>query len=136
MPDQEFVNPRLAEIYDYLDDDRSDLVHYVNLIESLNVQSVLDVGCGTGSLLCLMAGKGYKLYGVDPAAASLDVARGKPGADGVEWILGDAASFTLVQADIAVMTGNVAQVFVGDNDWLSALSNIRRAVCPSGHFIF
>jgi len=136
IPDQEFANPRLAEIYDYLDSDRSDLNHYVSLIENLNVKSVLDVGCGTGSLLCLLSGKGLKLCGVDPAAASLAVSRRKAGSEEVDWVLGNAESLPAVEADVALMTGNVAQVFLRDRDWLSALSNIRRAVSPAGYFIF
>ena len=136
IPDQEFANPRLAEIYDYLDSDRSDLDHYVTLIENLNVNSVLDIGCGTGSLLCLLAGRGLKLCGVDPAAASLAVSRRKAGSEKIEWVLADAESLPEMGADVALMTGNVAQVFLEDRDWLSALSSIRRAISPTGYLIF
>lgn len=136
MPDQEFENPRLAEIYDLLDSDRGDLIHYIDLIEKFDARSVLDVGCGTGSLLCLLAGKGYTLTGIDPASASLDVARRKDGAENVKWILGDSSSAFKESADVAVMTGNVAQVFTSDSEWFVNLSNIYEAIRPKGHLIF
>jgi len=136
VPDQEFSNPKLAVLYDHLDSGRTDLNLYVDLIEKLNVESVLDIGCGTGSLLCRLAKRGYKLWGLDPATASLDIARGKCGSESVNWVLGCAESLPKLEVDIALMTGNVAQVFLTDEDWLSALSSIHGATAPSGYFVF
>ena len=50
MPDAIFANPRLAAIYDDVDADRRDLVNYVAIVDELEARSVLDVGCGTGTL--------------------------------------------------------------------------------------
>ena len=77
MADAIFEEPRLAEIYDELDPDRSDLDAYASLAGEFEAASVLDVGCGTGTLACLLAGRGLKVIAVDPAAACLDVARSK-----------------------------------------------------------
>ncbi|MFT7646790.1 MAG: hypothetical protein ACI8Y4_001530 [Candidatus Poriferisodalaceae bacterium] len=49
MPDEIFVNPRLAEIYDAVDSDRSDLGYYRNMVHEFGATSVLDIGCGTGT---------------------------------------------------------------------------------------
>lgn len=73
MPDAIFDHPRLALLYDVFDDDRSDLTHYVALLNELGATSVLDVGCGTGSLAVLLASRGVSVTGVDPAEASLAV---------------------------------------------------------------
>jgi SAM-dependent methyltransferase len=73
---------------------------------------------------------------VDPAAASLDVARGKPGADGVRWIHGDATTLPPLHVELARMTGNVAQVFLDDDDWLATLAGIRQALRPAGQLVF
>jgi SAM-dependent methyltransferase len=136
VPDPIFANPRLARIYDELDADRGDLDHYVALVEELGAASVLDVGCGTGTFACLLAAKGLEVTGVDPAEASLEVARQKAAADLVRWHLGDATMLPSLDVDLATMTGNAAQVFLEDRDWLATLSGIRNALRPSGRLVF
>ena len=135
-PDAIFADPRLARIYDDLDADRRDLDAYRAMVREVGARSVLDVGCGTGTFACLLAADGIDVVAVDPAAASLDVARKKPGADRVRWTLGDATTLPPLAVDVATMTGNVAQVFVEDGDWLAALAGIRDALRPSGRLLF
>jgi ubiquinone/menaquinone biosynthesis C-methylase UbiE len=53
MADAQFATPRLAEVYDPLDPDRSDLDAYVAMVEEFRASSVLDIGCGTGTFACL-----------------------------------------------------------------------------------
>ena len=136
MPDPIFDDRRLAEIYDPLDPDRSDLDVYAAIADELGARSVLDVGCGTGTFACLLAERGLEVTGVDPAAASLDVARTKPGADRVTWLHGDATTLPPLQVDLATMTANVAQVFVTDEDWAATLSTVHAALRPGGHLVF
>ena len=92
VADAIFEEPRLAEIYDPLDRDRSDLDAYAALADEFSARTVLDIGCGTGTFACLLAGRGVEVIAVDPAAASLNVARRKPGAGCVRWLHGDAES--------------------------------------------
>ena len=40
------------------------------------------------------------------------------------------------QVDLATMTGNVAQVFLTDHDWLTTISAIRGALRPGGRLVF
>ncbi|NYE37472.1 SAM-dependent methyltransferase [Nocardioides cavernae] len=135
-PDAAFADPRLAALYDLLDDDRSDLDAYEAIVRELGAERVADVGCGTGSFAVRLAGRGLTVVGVDPAAASLEVARGKPYADGVTWIHGDATDLADVPPlDLAVMTGNVAQVFVDDEDWAGTLDGLAAAVRPGGWLV-
>ncbi len=136
MADEGYRDPRLAAIYDALDPDRSDLDGYVALIDELGGIRVLDVGCGTGTLALMLADRGYDVLGVDPAAASLAVARGKPGADRVQWVDGDAASLSCSDRDIAVLTGNVAQAIADPHDWVETLSGVWAALRPGGYLVF
>lgn len=136
MPDRIFAERRLAEIYDPLDPDRGDLDVYVALVEELGADSVVDIGCGTGTFACLLAATGRGVVAVDPAAASLDVARTKPGADRVRWLLGAATSLPPLRVDLATMTGNVAQVFLTDDEWLATLHGVRNALRPGGRLVF
>lgn len=136
MPDAIFAHPRLAPIYDAFDGDRADLVAYLDMAEEFDARHVLDVGCGTGSLAILLARRGRRVTGVDPARASLDVATAKPGSTAVTWLHGDATTLPALSADIAMMTGNVAQVFVDDEDWAATLRGIRDALHDGGHLVF
>lgn len=135
-PDAIFADPWLAVLYDVVDDDRSDLDAYERLVAELQVTSVLDIGCGTGTLACRLALAGIDVVGVDPALASLDVARPKPGADRMRWIHGDTSAVPEHGFDLALMTGNVAQVFVRDVDWERALTDIGRTVRTGGWLVF
>jgi SAM-dependent methyltransferase len=136
VPDAIFADPRLALIYDCFDGARDDLAAYVGIAGDLGAGRVLDVGCGTGNLAILLASTGHTVVGVDPAMASLDVARSKDGAGEVTWIHGDASAVPGLGADLAVMTGNVAQVFLTDQDWAQTLAAIGAALLPRGHFVF
>ena len=81
------------------------------MVEEFSANSVIDVGCGTGSLLCLLSERDIDLIGIDPAEASLEIARKKPGADHVRWCLGDATTLPDLSADLAVMTGREIVAF-------------------------
>lgn len=136
MPDAIFAHPLLARVYDAFDGDRNDLAAYLQIAGELPASLVIDVGCGTGSLAILLAGSGYTVVGVDPAEASLKVAKSKDQAGMVRWIHGDATALPALGADLATMTGNVAQVFLTDNDWAQALQGIHAALRPNGRLVF
>ena len=134
--DDLFASPRLAEVYDPFDPDRSDLDAYVAIVEEFGAASVVDLGCGTGTLACRLAGRGISVVGVDPAAASLTVAGRKPDAGKVRWVHGDARAAAGLEVDLVTMTGNVAQVFVDDEDWQTTLVAIRRTLRLGGQLVF
>lgn len=136
MPDSKFDDPRLAALYDSFEGPRNDLDHYLEIARELHARSVLDVGCGTGSLALRLASLGILATGLDPAKASLEVARAKPGASRVTWLLGDATSLPPMQVDLAVMAGNVAQVFLTDAAWNETLVGLSRALAPGGYLVF
>jgi ubiquinone/menaquinone biosynthesis C-methylase UbiE len=136
VPDAIFDDPRLAQVYDPLEPDRTDLDVYVDIVIELGAASVLDVGCGTGTFACLLARRGIRVTAVDPARASLDVARAKPDAGAVDWLLGDATTLPPLSVDAAFMTANVAQVFLTDDDWSATLRGIRGALGPRGMLVF
>lgn len=136
MADALFEERRLADIYDALDPDRSDLSAYAAIVAEFGARSVLDVGCGTGTFACLLAARGVHVTGLDPAAASLDVARAKPGADRVRWLHHEAASLPALRVDLVTMTGNVAQVFLTDGEWDLVLRHAHAALRPGGHLVF
>ena len=142
MPDPIFDDPRLVAHYDAIEGARPDLVAYLDVAAELGARTVLDFGCGTGTLACQLARRGYDVIGLDPAVASLAVARAKPGADAVRWLQAEATALPdvgpgpPVTADLVVMTGNVAQVFVDDDEWQRVLGAVRRVLPAGGHVVF
>jgi SAM-dependent methyltransferase len=131
-----FATQRLAEIYDLVEGERGDLDHYLAIAAEFGARSVLDVGCGTGTFACLLADRGIEVTGVEPAAASLDIARSKPGAERVRWLHGDATTLPELQVDLATMTANVSHVILADDDWSATLRGVHAALRPGGHLVF
>lgn len=141
MPDALFSHPRLARVYDPLDPDRSDLDAYVDVVKEFGARAVLDVGCGTGALMTRLVDLGISVLGIDPASASIGVARSKVSSDLATTIIAEAPDIADSPAkrhsfDLATMTANVAQVFLDDEDWLAALRAVRCCLRAGGHLVF
>lgn len=136
MPDPLFADPRLAELYDLVEGQRPDLDVYESLVDELGAARVVDLGCGTGTLACRLASGGLAVTGVDPAAASLALAAAKPGADAVEWVHGGPEAIPPGRADLVLMTGNVAQVFLTDAAWDGCLRHVAAGLAAGGRLVF
>jgi len=50
--------------------------------------------------------------------------------------MGTAAQLEGLHADLIIMTGNVAQVFVTDEEWMATLRACRDALRPDGRLVF
>lgn len=54
----------------------------------------LDIGCGRGHHALMLADRGWRVTGVDFVAEAVDAARRLPGAERVDFVVGDAADLT------------------------------------------
>lgn len=131
----EFYDPRLVAIYDTVNPIAEYSEFYLHLAATLAASSIIDLGCGTGLVTCELAGQGHRMIGVEPSSAMLNLARRRCH-ERVQWIEGNALHLGDVQADLAIMTGHVAQFFLDEADWRATLAAIHKALRPGGRVAF
>lgn len=98
--------------------------------------AVLDVGCGTGSMLHHARDLGHtgRLVGLDPDRDMLDRARRRTD---IEWVHGAAADAPWDREfGLATMLGNAFQCLVTDDELRASLTAIRRSLRDGGRFVF
>ncbi|MCA9917261.1 MAG: class I SAM-dependent methyltransferase [Anaerolineales bacterium] len=134
--DLHYTNPRLVDLYDIENPHGPDFDFYLALADALNAQRILDLGCGTGLLTRQLAVSDREVTGIDPAAAMLAHAQRQPHAAHVTWVQGDSSALGTPAADLVLMTSNVAQVFLDDDEWVTTLRHIHAALRPGGHLAF
>ncbi|MDQ1510006.1 MAG: hypothetical protein QOG50_1850, partial [Actinomycetota bacterium] len=73
----EFADPRLVAIYETVNAYGPDTQprFYSQLACELGATSIVDLGCGTGLITRDLAREGYRMTGIDPAPAMIDLAR-------------------------------------------------------------
>lgn len=103
------------------------------------IQSILDLGCGTGGHVLRLAQRGYRVVGVDRSPEMLRVAQQKmtPSANlSVAWHLGDLRFLELSQTFDAVIMMFAVLGYQTDNaDLAAALACVRRHLAPGGLFV-
>ncbi|MBV8482564.1 MAG: class I SAM-dependent methyltransferase, partial [Verrucomicrobia bacterium] len=134
--DLSYEDSRLAEIYDLDNPWAEDTDFYLSLADP-GLCRVLDLGCGTGTLCCALAQRGHSVTGVDPAAAMLAIAAGKPYAEKVEWVQSRAQDYRSPNRfDLIFMMGHVFQILLTDEEVLAALDTMRNHLKAGGMAAF
>ncbi len=105
---------------------------------SIKVNSVLDVGCGTGLHSVELARRGYTVLGIDISREMIEKAREKSaGIPNVSFVNADVRSFNAGRRfDSAIAMYGVISYFVSDDDLMEALRSIRAHVNTGGLFVF
>lgn len=97
---------------------------------------VLDFGCGDGRHALAVAWRGHPVIGVDYVETSIRRAQRKALDEGIlraQFVKGDCRRVTLgVEAEAVLCVYDVIGTFVGDNDNLAILRNIRAHLKPGG----
>ena len=136
MEKEGYENPRLVALYDLLNARGADWAYYLDLACRAE-GPILDVGCGTGALTVEAAQRGRVVYGLDPSAAMLDVARRRAGGERVIWQQGILDGFAPErQFALIYMTGHAFQELGSDAEILAHFQAVRRLLTPEGQFVF
>lgn len=134
MTEPLFHDPDFTRFYDI--DNPWDTDKDYCLALARDAQSVLDLGCGTGELATVLA-RTRRVTGVEPAAAMLDHARRRPGAESVRWVEADACNVRLNETfDLVVMTGHTFQCLLTMADQVALCETIAAHLAPDGTFVF
>ena len=96
-------------------------------------QRVLDLATGTGDLALAAAAQGAVVVGLDLAPRMIRLARAKPGAGAVRFLVGDMTSLPLPPASVDVVTTGYGLRNVPDLD--RAIAEIARVLRPGGRFL-
>ena len=130
-----------AETYDGLYGDK-DYAAECDLIERLfaaregGVETVLDLGCGTGNHAIPLAARGYQVTGVDRSEDMIAAAAAKAGA-AVRFHTGDIRNVNLGRRfDAALMMFAVLGYQTTNLDVLAALATARRHLEAGGLLVF
>jgi ubiquinone/menaquinone biosynthesis C-methylase UbiE len=137
--DTQTTDQQIGKIYDdiythhtdvWLDQGRSaDFQEYFgDLVRAVDHQRILEVGCGEGTLLAALPGTSK--FGIDPSARALLRARGRSSA---EYAVArcEQLPFPSQSFDVVVAVGVMEHFETID----AAISEIRRVLVPSGHYL-
>lgn len=103
-------------------------------------QSILELGCGTGTLALLLVKEGYKVCGIDLSASMLKQASKQLSPELKEklsFLQGDIRTIRLEQQfDVIISVFHVLSYQVSNEDLLAAFATVKRHLNPGGIFIF
>jgi ubiquinone/menaquinone biosynthesis methyltransferase len=90
----------------------------------------LDLACGTGDIAFEGARRGASAVGLDITPAMIDLARAKPEASRVTWLVGDMAALPVASRSFDLVTTGYGMR--NTSDLTGALADIHRVLRPGG----
>ena len=115
--------------------------YLTGLLEDQGIRDglVLELGCGTGNMTRLLAGKGYDMIGVDNSVDMLEIAMEKKEEEGQDilYLLQDMREFELYGTVRAVVSVCDSMNYITEEeDLLEVFRLVNNYLDPGGIFIF
>ncbi len=122
----------------------------VNVIEQRNryvlqvaderpaVRSFLDVGCGTGELVCDIAGRGVDAMGVDYAPEMIDLASRKAREKGIlqdKFVCSSIFDFEMIPENYDLISANGFIEYISQRELQTFFDLVAQALSPGGSFV-
>ncbi|WP_029329095.1 class I SAM-dependent DNA methyltransferase [Lentibacillus jeotgali] len=104
-----------------------------------SVESIIDLGCGTGQITTRLARAGYRMIGVDNSSDMLSIADQRASAENmtVQWLQQDLRTLTGIEnQDMAVSYCDVLNYITEVDELYTVFENIAGILKPGGLFIF
>lgn len=130
----------LASLYDELMQD-APYDMWVNFTEKMRanpVQSILDVGCGTGQITRRLSQLGYHMTGVDLSEEMLTEAAYRSGGNNrIQWVKQDIRELSgFVDQQLIISYCDVINYVTEKEDVLKTFQAIYESLSPGGQFMF
>lgn len=110
-----------------------EVVAAADRLQPLRGTALVDLACGTGSAALAAADTGARVTGVDLTAELIGIAKTRPGADAVQWVVADAAHTGLPTSGFDTVVSNMGIIFVEPT---SLIAEVVRLLAPGGLFAF
>lgn len=109
----------------------------VDAVADVSPSTVVDIGCGTGALSIPIATQlsSARVIGADGDPEVLDIARGKPGADAVEWTEGLAGALPIGDREADVVLTSLVLHHLTLTTKRELLADASRILRPGGRLI-
>jgi SAM-dependent methyltransferase len=113
----------------------SECDHFATILSARGLAAdarLLDAGCGTGRYAVELAGRGYRVTGLDASPELLAVARQRPGASTVCFVEAGLVTLPATPPYEAILCRGVLNDVVDDTSRDGAFQAFGRAVVPGG----
>lgn len=135
---------QMATVYDFLMKDApyqkwAEFTEAMISEHAVDACSIVDLGCGTGTITRLLARRGYQVTGVDNAESMLTIAQNRAVEEKVDinWVLQDIRELDgFQQVDIAVSFCDVLNYITEPEQVEQVIRQVNKALKVNGLFIF
>ncbi|GGJ83575.1 methyltransferase [Lentibacillus kapialis] len=135
---------QMAHYYDLLMEDApydkwASFTEQIIQLSGKKVESIVDLGCGTGQITTRLGKSGYRMIGVDISSDMLSVADQRANAENIsaQWLMQDLRTLNGIEnQDMAVSYCDVLNYVTEVDELRAVFKNIAATLKPNGLFIF